>query len=191
MKAITNLIYSALALFAFAGFAATANGKDPELGKEISRNIWEIPTFFEDNVVCAGGQVTVGGKLKVEFEVHTRDGRKVVVPKTVEINGGKFLPKDASNGVGATNTGPCNLTFRVDRVEVEDLKTFSMVMKIFFVSNPKGINTAQGDCSPGNTFTFRAVYKRVAWESNGDGKVTLFYYWRREGAEKTVFARCP
>src|SRR5262245_29582515 len=113
MKAITNLIYSALALFAFASFAVTAKGADPEFGKEISHNNWEIATRFEDNVQCAGGHVTVGGKLKVEFEVHTRaDGRKVVVPKTVEINGGKFLPKDASNGVGATGEG--NLTYRVD-----------------------------------------------------------------------------
>ena len=199
MKIITNLIYSALALFGFAGFAVTANGANPEQGKEISRNNWEIPTRFEDDVQCAGGHVTVGGRLKVEFEVHTRDGRKVVVPKTVEINGGKFLPKDASNGVGATGPGP--RTYRVDRVEVEDLKVVAfgakgagaMVIKIFFISHPNAVNTAQGDISPGNTFTFRAVYKHVDWEWIDNDKVRRFYYFRRGGmpAQEFVFARCP
>jgi len=192
-----NLIYSALALFAFAGFAVTAKGADPEFGKEISRNNWEIATRFEDNVQCAGGHVLVGGKLKVEFDVHTRDdGRKVVVPKTIEMNGNKFLPKDASNGVGAT--GPVPLTFRVDRVEVDDLSFFgrsgSMVIRIFFVSNHNGVNTAQGDISPGNTFTFRAVYKRVEWEWNDNHAVKQFYYFRRggvNGEQKFVDARCP
>jgi hypothetical protein len=108
----------------------------------------------------------------------------------VEMNGGNFLPKDASNGVGATGPGP--RTYRVDRVEVEDLgftgfKGGFMVMKIFFVSNPNGVNTAQGDISPGNTFTFRAVYKRVEWEWNDHHTVRLFYYLR---GQQYVFARC-
>jgi len=199
MKAITNLSYSALALFAFAGFAVTANGENPVEGNEISRNNWEIATRFEDNAQCAGGRVAVAGKLKVEFEVKTRDNGKVVVPKTVEMNGNKFLPKDASNGVGATGPGP--RTYRVDRVEVEDLRIArfgakgagAMVIKIFFVSQPNAVNTAQGDISPGNTFTFRAVYKRVEWVWNDNDKVTRFFYWRRGGtpAQEFVFARCP
>ena len=152
MKAITNLIYSALALFAFAGFAVTANAEIVK-GKEISRNNWEIATLFKDMATCAGGAFTVGGKLKVEFEVHRRpDGREVVEPKTDEMNGAKFLPKDASNSVGA-EAGP--ITFRVDRVEVSDLSFpgngGGMKMTIFFVSTN----------NPRNTLTFRAVYKKI------------------------------
>jgi hypothetical protein len=174
----------------FASFAVTANAA-VVFGNEVGRNKWKIATLFKDNAQCAGGEVKVAGKLKVEFVVETRDGKKVVVPKTVEVNGDKLLPKDASNGVGATGPGR---TYTVDRVELEfvsinpGLKSGSMVMKIFFVSKPNAVNTAQGDISPGKTFTFRGVYKRVEWQWNDNDKVTLFSY---NAGPEFVFAACP
>lgn len=194
---LTREVRCLLIALLFAGFAVTANASDPELGKEVGRNKWEIATRFEDNAQCAGGRVVVGGKLKVEFEVVTRDGKKVVVPKTVEVNGDKLLPKGASNGVGATGPGR---TYKVDRVEVEfrsilaGLKGGSMVIKIFFVSKPNAVNTSQGDISPGRTFTFRAVYSRVEWQWNDNDKVTNFFYFRKGGINNEqifVQARCP
>jgi hypothetical protein len=177
--------YLSIALL-FASFAVTANGADPEQGKEVGPNKWEIATRFEDNAQCAGGQVAVGGKLKVEFEVKTRDdGKKIVVPKTVEVNGDKLLPKDASNGVGATGPGR---TYKVDRVELEfgnvgpGLRAGSMVMKIFFVAKPNAVNSAQGDLSPGRTFAFRGVYKRVEWSWNENNKVKDFFTSEKEEA---------
>jgi hypothetical protein len=186
-----------LAALLFASFAVTANGADPEHGKEVGRNKWEIATRFEDNAQCAGGHVVVGGKLKVEFEVATFKGKKVVLPKTVEVNGDKLLPKNASNGVGATGPGR---TYKVDRVEVEigsvlpSLKAGDMVIRIFFVAKPNAVNTAQGDLSPGKTFTFRGVYKRVEWAWNDNNKVDDFFYFRRGGVNGEfifVSAKCP
>jgi hypothetical protein len=181
----------------FASFAVTANGADPEHGKAIGPNKWEIAARFKDNAQCAGGEVVVRGTLKVEFEVKTRDdGKKVVVPKTVEVNGDKLLPKDASNGVDATGPGR---TYKVDRVVLENvsvlagLRAGAMVMKIFFVAKPNAVNSAQGDLSPGSTFAFRGVYKRVEWTWNENNKVYNFYYFRRGGPnnELLVFAKCP
>lgn len=167
----------------FASFAVTANAA--EIGKEISRNRWEIATRFTQNAQCAGLPVEVFGKLKVDFEKVRRDGREVVVPKTVEVNGKKLLPQDASNRVHATGLGR---TYNVDRVELEFTSVGSafgsMVMRIFFVAKPNAVNTAKGDISPGNTFTFWAVYKPVEWSSNSDQKVTSFLSGKGE-------ARCP
>jgi hypothetical protein len=171
----------------FAGFAVTANA-GIAIGKELARNKWEIATKLDDNVQCAGGKVEVRGKLNVEFEKVRRDGREVVVPKTVEQNGQKFLPKDASNGVGAD--APAlrpNRTFKIDKVELDEkvgLRFGTMVIRIFFVAKPNAVNTAQGDVSPGKTFTFRAVYKKVEWNWNDNDKVTEFRY-------SESFARCP
>jgi len=158
----------------FAGFAVTANAV--EEGKELSRNKWEIGTRFTQNAVCAGLPVVVAGKLTLAFKVEPRNGRNVIVPITEkQPNGDLLLPKDASNRVGATgNFSGQKRHYKVDRVELEfkglGAALGSMVMRVFFVAKPNAVNTAQGDLSPGNTFTFRAVYK-VEWAAN-DGRVT-------------------
>jgi hypothetical protein len=149
------------------------SGPTPEIvaGHEIGRNEWEIATRFEDNVQCAGGKVTVGGKLKVEFQQDTWSD---IEPKgeRVHLGSGKgvmvLLPADALKEVGATGPGR---TYKVERVELKfggahsigpKIRWPDLVMKIFFVSKPNGVNTAQGDISPGNTFTLGLFTKKYA-----------------------------
>jgi len=171
----------------FAGFAVTANG-GIAIGEELARNKWQIATRLDaNNVDCVGGKVEVRGKLKVDFEKRKTDGK--VVPITVEQNGQKFLPKDASNGVGADALAlRPNRTFKVDKVEVEfgrvGVTLGTMTIRIFFVSKPNAVNTAQGDVSPGKTFTFTAVYKKVDWSWNDNDKVKSLTY-------SDSFAKCP
>jgi hypothetical protein len=166
--------------------SATGNaGRIVAVGKKINGKLFELPTRFEAKTgQCAGGEkVLVGGKLKISFVVGTRNGKQVVLPKTVEEDGKLFLPKDASKGVGGEGQSS-HRTYKVDKVKVE-IKLASpsssgggrgiFLLRIFFVAKTNPVNTAQGDVNAGKNFTFSVVYKEVnySWnKNNGVQEVT-------------------
>lgn len=126
----------------------------------------------------------VGGKLRVLFVVGTRNGKKVVLPKTIEEGGKLFLPKDASTRVGGEGQST-HRAYKVDKVKVEPKLVIprsdgtgvaDVLLRIFFVSNPNGVNSAQGDVSPGKTFTFSVVYREINYSWNKhEGVESIFY----------------
>jgi len=183
-------LFIALLFASFAVVQSAIGGGFVE-GTKLTGKMWELPTHFKGNTgQCAGGdEVEVYGKLQVEFVVQPRpDGKKVVLPRTVEENGKLFLPKHASKDVrGDGRTS--RRTYRVDKVQVEKGSAYPATkfnkfgsgafrLRIFFVGNPNRVNTAQGDVSPGKVFTFSVVYEEVdySWNSEKQDDVNLFGY---------------